>query len=367
MRGILVQSLVSRGVPFDAALEIATRVRDRIAERGEIEPAELKKLIQELLGDRELRPAVSSIVTPPFVHDASGSSSPFSKGILAASLQGAAMEPSDAYDVARELEDRMLRSGVTEIDRTELRGLVAETIEHQHGVEVAQRYRTWRRVVEEGRPILLLVGGSTGVGKTSIAVEVARRLGIARVMGTDSIRQVMRLMFSPQLMPEIHCSTYEAYNLLKPEVLGDRNPVIAGFQEQAQRVAVGVRALLDRAIDENTSILIEGVNVLPGLLSLDRYRQHAHVIGLVVATLDVESYRSRFTSRAQRERSREAQRYLTHFEEIWKIQEYIREEARQFGLPIIDNIGFDDAVLSVTRSVIATLEKSAPFVTEASS
>jgi 2-phosphoglycerate kinase len=356
MRGILVQSLVSRGVPFDLALDTATKIRDRIAAVGEVDRADLAKLILELLGDRELE--APREVRTPMVRDARGSNTPFSKGILAASLQGAGMEPSDAYDVAGELERRLLRSVSREVDRTELRGLVAETIERKHGERAAKRYRVWRRAAEEGRPIFLLVGGSTGSGKTSIAVEVARRLDIARVMGTDSIRQIMRLMFSADLMPEIHCSTYEAYRLLKPEALGARDPIAAGFREQAQKIAVGVHALLDRALEENASILIEGVNVLPGILDLDRYRSHAHVIDLVVATLDVESYRNRFTARARNERARNAERYLEHFDAIWAIQSYILGEAEHCGTAIIDNVGFDAAVLSVTRSVIATLEKN---------
>ena len=44
MRGIMVQSLVSRGVPFEVALETATRVRDRVAVRGEVFADELSKL-----------------------------------------------------------------------------------------------------------------------------------------------------------------------------------------------------------------------------------------------------------------------------------------------------------------------------------
>ena len=169
MRGILVQSLVSRGVPFDLALDTATKIRDRIAESGEVERADLSKLIHEFLGDRELDTPTGEL-RPQMVRDARGSASPFSKGILAASLQGAGMEPGDAYAVAGELERRLLRGLSREIDRTELRGLVAETIERKYGERTAQRYRVWRRAAEEGRPIFLLVGGSTGSGKTSIAV-----------------------------------------------------------------------------------------------------------------------------------------------------------------------------------------------------
>ena len=168
----------------------------------------------------------------------------------------------------------------------------------------------------------------------------------------------MRLMFSPDLMPEIHCSTYDAYKVLGLGPEGTPEAVIAGFREQAQKIAVGVNALLDRAVEENTSMLIEGVNQLPSVLDLDRYRQDAHVISLTVATLDLDAYRDRFLSRADEARERTAERYLEHFEEIRTIQDYILELADQYGQPIIDNVRFDDAVLSAIRSVLATLRKS---------
>jgi 2-phosphoglycerate kinase len=257
MRGILVHSLVSRGVPFSVAFETAEQIHDRIAGREQIKREDLARFINELLGDRyDLGSRLPPLTAEPTrVIDPEGGSQPFSKGILALSLKGAGLEPSDAYDVARELEGRLLQEERREIARAELRELVTETIERTHGDLAAERYWVWHQVRHMGQPIFVLLGGSTGVGKTSVAVEVAQRLDIARVHSTDLIRQIMRLMFSPDLMPEIHCSTYEAAQVLKPELRGAANALIIGFREQAQKVAVGIHALLDRAVEENTSLI----------------------------------------------------------------------------------------------------------------
>ena len=111
-------------------------------------------------------------------------------------------------------------------------------------------------------------------------------------------------------------------------------------------------------------MLIEGVNLIPGVIDLDRYRGDAHVISLVVANMDREAYRSRFTTRERLARAREAGRYLEHFEEIAAIQDYILAQADHYELPIIDCANFDEAVLSVTRSVIAKLGKSVPVASQ---
>lgn len=357
MRGILVQSLVSRGVPFDVALETATAIRDRIAAKRQVLVDELSSLVDEILDDRyDLdSPPILASVEPPRVLEETGAGSPFSKGILAVSLMGAGLEPDEAHDAAREIEARLLRQGLPHIDRTELRNLVAETLERTHGEGPASRYRIWRAARDDGKPSLVLLGGATGSGKTSIAIEVARRLEIPRVIGTDSIRQIMRLMFSPDLMPEIHSSTFDAHLRLARAATPPAEPVVVGFREQAQKIAVGVHALFDRAVEENTSMLIEGANLVPGMLDLERYRDRAHVSFIMTGTLDREAYRSRFSTRSAKARGRSADRYLEHFEDILTIQNYLLAEAERHALPIVDNVHFDTAVVSVIRSVIATL------------
>jgi 2-phosphoglycerate kinase len=360
MRGILVQSLTSRGVPFDVAVDVSNAVRDEVAQLGDVELEELARLAEKHLPDKyDLEAVPLRPHAVPTVTFARGEPAPFSKGILANSLQGAGLDPNDAYEVARELEAEMLREGVREIDRVALRDRVAVTIDNYHGPKAAGRYRTWRAAAEDGKPIFLLLGGSTGVGKTSIAVDVARRLEIPHVIGTDSIRQIMRLMFSRDLLPEIHSSTYDAYESRELGGLqGDR--VIPAFREQAQKIAVGVHALLDRAVEENYSMMIEGVNVVPGLLDLDRYKGRAHVILLVVAGLNEKTYRSRFQGRADQVRHRAAERYLEHFDEILAIQDHVLSECEVHGTQIIDNVNLENAVLSVIRSVIASLSASLP-------
>lgn len=359
MRGILVQSLVARGIPFDVALAAATKVRDGLQERGRVQLEELRALVDEQLeGNFALESVpLPSPVGPPKVRGPGKRSVPFSKGVLAISLQGAGLEPSDAHDVARELESRLHREEVGEIDRGDLRVLVGETIETARGRGAAERYRTWRRALDAGHPVFLLVGGSTGVGKTSIAVEAARRLEISHVIGTDSIRQIMRLMFSADLMPEIHCSTYDAHEILQAGPEGGVEPIIAGYREQATKIGVGVHALMDRAIEENTHLVLEGVNLLPGLVQLDRYRDKAHLVFVVAATLDEDAYRSRFTARGEASR-RSARRYLDHFDEIAAIQDYVLTEADYYDLPIIDNADLEGAVRSVVLSVISKIRGS---------
>jgi len=137
--------------------------------------------------------------------------------------------------------------------------------------------------------------------------------------------------------------------------------VIEGFRAQAEIVSVGVRAMMDRAVAENASLVLDGVSIVPGLLRTELYDERAHVIFLVIATLDVEAFRSRFVARKRHESARGPHLYLEHLEEILRIQDHFLELADRYGIPIVDNESFDRSVTSIIRHVTETLRKKGPF------
>ena len=73
-----------------------------------------------------------------------------------------------------------------------------------------RQLRRFRDLQELDLPVILLVGGGTGTGKSTVATEVAYRLGITRVTSTDFVRQTMRAFFAKEFMPSIHYSSFEA-------------------------------------------------------------------------------------------------------------------------------------------------------------
>jgi 2-phosphoglycerate kinase len=360
MRGIMVHSLMTRGVPFGEAYRTADQVREWLRGRAVVPKQELAKAVLEICGPQIDRVEPAPPVADEITITGRGRGLPFSKGILSQSLLAAAIEPNDAFDVARDIERDLVNLGAREVDRLELRGLAYEALGRRMGEEAARRYLVWRKYQDPDRPVIILLGGAAGVGKTSLALEVAHRLGIGRMLSTDSIRQIMRLMLSPAIAPAIHGSSYDAHRLLPSERMGADN-VIGGFREQAATVAVGIRASLERAVNENASLVMDGVSIVPGLIDVESFAATADVIFLVVGTLDEEAFSNRFAARAEETKFRPPHRYLENLDSILKIQDHFLELAERFGVPIVDNISFDRSVLLIIRHVTDTLSQRHGF------
>ncbi|MDD9873360.1 MAG: zeta toxin family protein [Deltaproteobacteria bacterium] len=354
MRGIMVHSLMSRGASFEDAYRSATAIRDKLRGRGRVPREELARMAAELLGPEiEMRP----LPRPRSAEVCeAGKAAPFSKGVLAQSLLAAAIAPDEAFDVARDIESRLLARRDARIERDALRGVVHSVIGSKLGERAATRYAVWRDFQHSEKPMILLLGGAAGVGKTSLAQEVAHRLGITRVTSTDAIRQVMRIMLSRELAPTLHASSYEAHreHPLAAEAGEDR--VVEAFRAQTATISVGVRAMMQRAIEEREDLILEGVSILPGLISPGDFAAEAHVIFLAVGALSEQSLARRFERRGGSGR-RSSRRYLQNLGAILCIQSHILELAEQFELPIVDNQSFDDSVLSILRHVTESLRK----------
>lgn len=363
MRGIVIHSLMARGVSFDDARKAANAVREQLRPRHVVTKAEIITELRDLVGDDPFAddhalPAPANISVLEQANP-----QPFSKGVLSQSLLAAAIEPNDAFDVAREIERELLSKGIREIERSELRALAYGALCRTIGPQAGERYLVWREFQEPARPVILLLGGAAGVGKTSLALEVGHRLGIGRMLSSDSVRQIMRIMLSHELAPAIHASSYDAWKTMPEDALGP-DPVIEGFRAQTATVSVGIRASMDRAVAENASMVLDGVAIVPGMIDLEAYEELADVIFLVVATLDTDAYARRFATRAEGQTQRAAHRYLENLDAILAVQDYFLEAAERHGVPIVDNESFDRAVVQIIRHVTEILRKRHRLTTQ---
>jgi 2-phosphoglycerate kinase len=280
-----------------------------------------------------------------------GGGLPYSRGLMARALIAAGVPGVRAYELAQRVQLDLVAHGEGAVDLDRLEQLAQEVLGENEGAQAVRRLRRFEALRELEQPIILLIGGATGTGKSTVATEVAYRLGITRVTSTDFVRQTMRAFLSREFMPSIHHSSFE--------VPGgdDLDDVVTGFAEQTRNVLVGVRAVIDRALQEGWSVVIEGVHLVPGMLPPV---QGALVAHCVLSIEDRGLHESHFWVRdAHSDGLRPVQKYLDALDEIRTLQDFIVDRARGSGVPVVENASIELTIGTVIELVLTEAERFA--------
>jgi hypothetical protein len=92
-------------------------------------------------------------------------------------------------------------------------------------------------IIEQKKALIILLGGTSGCGKSTVASLLASRFGIPTVLSTDSIRHVMRNFMSTDEFPVLFASTYEVATKVKlDESISEHKRTVLGFNQQAELI-----------------------------------------------------------------------------------------------------------------------------------
>ena len=284
-----------------------------------------------------------------------GGDEPYSKGLMARALMRVGVSAVRAHEIARRVEKDLFDRKQDTVGMDRLQELAIEVLGEEEGEKAAGRLRRYRELEELDMPIIVLIGGATGTGKSTVATEVAYRLGITRVTSTDFVRQTLRAFFSPEFMPSIHYSSFEAGKGLKSAEEEEVDPLLHGFLDQTRNVLVGVNAAIERSLAEGWSTVLEGVHLVPGMIAPI---EDALVVHCILAIDSEEAHASHFWIRdIASDGARSLDKYLERLSDIRYLQDYIVERAQRDGVPVIRNNDREGATSAVMELVLGAADR----------
>ncbi len=361
------------GLSFQDAYLIAQSIRasleNNIGNKAEITTDTLKKRVstevRERFGARLAKSYhLGSSRERQILVQTSTDEVPFSAGILSRSLQACAIERTDALDTAKQVHEFLQKGETTLIDHVALREIVYQRLKVHCSQSAANRFLSWRRFKESGLPLIVLVGGITGTGKSTLTTELAYQLNIVRTQSTDMMREIVRCYLPPTEIPTLSYSSFEAWRGLTEEgkslpEAGDAE-VIRGFLSQYKIVKHGLEATIYRAVKENHDLIIDGVHVLPSKLELDIARDQAIIIPLMLAVQNKKTLRKRLKYREKEQPERTSSRYLKQLDQIWILQSYLIMEAEEHKIPLIINAEIEEALDEILMHISNTITQHFP-------
>ena len=208
------------------------------------------------------------------------------------------------------------------------------------------------------KPYVILIGSASGIGKSTIASELAKKLGITHIIETDFIREIVRGIIGPEYAPALHKSSFDAYITLRDKNRFEGNTeglIDAGFEEHATFVIPAIEKVIKIAVEDSEDVVIEGVHVVPGLIDTEKYKEDAD-IHFFILTVDEEVHKERFVKRAMA--IKRGGIHLEYFKENRIINDYLVRQAIAHRIPVINNLDIDNTIkrmLSLIKEICKTL------------
>ena len=181
--------------------------------------------------------------------------------------------------------------------------------------------------MEHERPWeVLLIGGASGVGKTSVSYRLARHFGIG-ITEIDDFQVVLERMTDPETYPELHLWRRDPQAFLR---MGE-DEQLAFMIRYGAVMAEALLLVIGNHLEGGPPIVLEGDFLLPELAVRDVYADQA-ADGRVRAIVIVEPDEAQI---ARNYLAREGEEQAGRARLSWRYSEWLREEAERLGVPVV--------------------------------
>lgn len=191
--------------------------------------------------------------------------------------------------------------------------------------------------------VVLLLGGPSGAGKTSVSYRLARHFGVA-LTEVDDLHLFLTKLSTPSQFPAMHFWTTQA-----PPESAPPEAIVDGLIAVSRELAPGIESVIANHLESGPPVILEGDFLLPELGALSEFEGQpaaGRVRSLFVVEPDEAQLLANFAAREPR-RPTQAKRAV-----VGRLYgEWLRSEATRTGADVIEARPWD----TVLERAIAAL------------
>lgn len=177
---------------------------------------------------------------------------------------------------------------------------------------------------------VLLLGGSSGVGKTRLAAQLASRLGV-NWLAADDLRLALQRATRGTALPALH-AFFDELPTLSAAAMASRYVAVAEIVSHALEIIIA------HHVATASPVLIEGDTVLPALAAQRSFANLptvTQVRGLFLVEPDAAAIRRNTLARGRGAEALSAEEVEAHVGFSWQYGQWLAAEAAAHHLPVI--------------------------------
>ena len=164
--------------------------------------------------------------------------------------------------------------------------------------------------------MIILIGGASGVGKSTVSKNISHELNIIHRIGSGFVREIAKSFISEQENPELYQYSFDSA----------REGGQFSLFLQSEPLFKPIDACVARADAEGTDLIIEGVNLIPGRVGENvKYK-------FMLYNSDRDLHEQMVSGETHRQRTVSAKQ----FAQIRMLSAALVERAKLFGWQTVD-------------------------------
>ncbi len=186
------------------------------------------------------------------------------------------------------------------------------------GGEILRMERDWQ---------VLLIGGASGVGKTSVSYRLAHHFGVG-ITEIDDFQVILEHMTTPEQYPELHLFRTEPETFFRM----DDHEKVAHMVRYATVMAPALEQVIANHLEDGSPVILEGGFIMPSLAVRGEYAgvpNDGRVRAMVI-------YEPEEAQIARNYATREGESQPVRARASWRNSEWLRAEAERRDVPTIE-------------------------------